>query len=1047
MISISIKRTCVLILLSLCAAGLHAQTTGQVMFVGFMADGNDGISFVALTDIPANTTIYFTDKEWNGGTIGGSGSFTTGEGYNSWSYNNILRAGTVVTIRNFAATPTATIGTANLIGTGMDIDVSNEVVYMYKGSSQTTPTVFLSAIANNGFGTNGTLTNTGLTEGVNAISITGNEDVMIYTGTLNCSSTLTDCMTLIATASNWATEDGTGSQHNNGLFPDFPADVSCNFYGDAFGTITYYSRNATSGGNWNDNNSWTTNSDGSGGPLATGVWPRRHDNVVILSGHTITVDAIDDNKTCGIAPDDIGGTNIGPFTSSNTDMFYHIGSISVYGTLTLTGGVDLMVGGSTIVYDGGTITSFSNIVNLGYLNAYPTSALNCGDDFILAGSSTTIIETSAATNDNLFISFKNATLCGNGIMELQNGGGSQITFVNGATVDQICTSFTVTCTGGGCVGFPVFGTGSVNGNTGPGGVGNQVTNKLWLRAHDLALSNGDRVTNWPDASGNGLAAVANSNPSLNINNQPGFLTNNVNSVLPSVNFDGGDYLTLGLEPSLDFIPQEDSWAFFCAYNVASGNTGTFFSKATSVQGSRQYQYTFDANTFTSFIGGDYDLGTVNTSNAWAIGSQNVTTTAKNSWSNGADNVSGGGVGASTLPTTDVLIGARRDNSNTDAGYLLTGRIAEIILYNETVNTAQRIIIENYLAAKYGISITNDVYTMDNPANGNFDFDVAGIGRATDGSIHSDARGSGHVRMISQGGLDNGEFLMWGHDNRAFTNNLTDVDGVTIVERLNRVWRVSETGGDAGNVVVSFDISGLGSTPVAADLRLLIDRDGDGFSDNDVTPIGGATISGGIVTFTGVNFQNGDRFTLGNTNLGAPLPVELVDFRAKPVDGTVEVSWVTASELNNSHFVVERSKEGKIWDVVTTVEGSGNSQVENRYMIYDKYPFTGDSYYRLKQVDFDGTYEYSKLVHVNLEHVLPEIVAYPNPGNGVFTIRSQRQIDPAGIRLFDAMLNPVPFTSGINNQEIQIRFEGQPAGLYLLQFFNGSSMSTVKIIKR
>jgi hypothetical protein len=74
----------------------------------------------------------------------------------------------------------------------------------------------------------------------------------------------------------------------------------------ATNVITYYSRNATSGGQWDDPNSWTLNSDGTGGPLAAGVWPTRTDNVVIRAGHTITVNATDDNKQCGISPDGLG---------------------------------------------------------------------------------------------------------------------------------------------------------------------------------------------------------------------------------------------------------------------------------------------------------------------------------------------------------------------------------------------------------------------------------------------------------------------------------------------------------------------------------------------------------------------------------------------------------------------------------------------------------------------------------------------------------------------------------------------------------------------
>jgi hypothetical protein len=66
----------------------QAQTAGQVMFIGFNSDGEDGFSFVSLVDIPANTTIFFTDNEWNGVS-----AFTAGEGFNSWSHTANVPAG------------------------------------------------------------------------------------------------------------------------------------------------------------------------------------------------------------------------------------------------------------------------------------------------------------------------------------------------------------------------------------------------------------------------------------------------------------------------------------------------------------------------------------------------------------------------------------------------------------------------------------------------------------------------------------------------------------------------------------------------------------------------------------------------------------------------------------------------------------------------------------------------------------------------------------------------------------------------------------------
>ncbi|MEQ8905305.1 hypothetical protein [Ekhidna sp.] len=130
---------------------LSAQlTAGDIMFVGYNADGNDGFSILALVDIPANSTIYFTDNEWNGSPIGGGGAFNNlNEGEITWSTGGaIITAGTVV---NFLETKSAANpGYGSSVGTisgTIDLNASNEVLYAFQGTNDSTPTTFLSAIA------------------------------------------------------------------------------------------------------------------------------------------------------------------------------------------------------------------------------------------------------------------------------------------------------------------------------------------------------------------------------------------------------------------------------------------------------------------------------------------------------------------------------------------------------------------------------------------------------------------------------------------------------------------------------------------------------------------------------------------------------------------------------------------------------------------------------------------------------------------------------------------------------------------------------------
>lgn len=191
---------------------------GSILFVGYNADGNDGVAFVTLIDIPADSTVYFTDNEWQGNT------FNTGEGLISWSHNAMVPAGTVIDIDGTGGTPTASLGTAVSISGSMNLGASNEVCYaftIFQGD-----TVFLSAISSDGFGSSGDIVNTGLIVGTSAIEITGDEDVMAYVGTRSGEVNFEDYAALICNTANWITQDASGDQHNDGIAPDVPFNTT-----------------------------------------------------------------------------------------------------------------------------------------------------------------------------------------------------------------------------------------------------------------------------------------------------------------------------------------------------------------------------------------------------------------------------------------------------------------------------------------------------------------------------------------------------------------------------------------------------------------------------------------------------------------------------------------------------------------------------------------------------------------------------------------------------------------------------------------------------
>ena len=136
--------------------------------------------------------------------------------------------------------------------------------------------------------------------------------------------------------------------------------------------------------------------------------------------------------------------------------------------------------------------------------------------------------------------------------------------------------------------------------------------------------------------------------------------------------------------------------------------------------------------------------------------------------------------------------------------------------------------------------------------------------------------------------------------------------------------------------------------------------------------------------------------------GGVAPVEWLDFQARVDERTVVLEWATATEYNNDHFVVERSVEGLMFEAIGSVDGVGNSRHIQQYQAVDERPLSGISYYRIRQVDFDGTSSYSQVVAVEMGNAR-YIRVYPNPVQDRFVLEMMPQVSgEIAVGLFDEM---------------------------------------------
>lgn len=139
------------------------------------------------------------------------------------------------------------------------------------------------------------------------------------------------------------------------------------------------------------------------------------------------------------------------------------------------------------------------------------------------------------------------------------------------------------------------------------------------------------------------------------------------------------------------------------------------------------------------------------------------------------------------------------------------------------------------------------------------------------------------------------------------------------------------------------------------------------------------------------------------SLVSALPIELLNFNASPINNEiVQLQWQTASENNNDYFTIERSKNGTTWEELALVDGAGNSSSLLSYSTSDTRPYIGISYYRLKQTDFDGQFEYSEIRSINIERLEnSQIEMYPNPFKNQITILAN-STELAEITIYNAL---------------------------------------------
>jgi hypothetical protein len=179
---------------------------------------------------------------------------------------------------------------------------------------------------------------------------------------------------------------------------------------------------------------------------------------------------------------------------------------------------------------------------------------------------------------------------------------------------------------------------------------------------------------------------------------------------------------------------------------------------------------------------------------------------------------------------------------------------------------------------------------------------------------------------------------------------------------------------------------------------------------------------------------------------SPLPVTWIRFGAKTEGFTNVVTWTTATENNNDRFEIERTVDGKIFTTIGTVKGASNSNQNIYYKFIDNMPVK-DCFYRLKQIDFDGKFDYSALIvprETDLGKV-PEISLYPNPASNEDVIMiSLKKLAPKSYLVVTDAYGKVVFQTNFEDSEVLLALPNLATGYYIVTVFNTKNILNRKI---
>lgn len=790
---------------------------------------------------------------------------------------------------------------------------------------------------------------------------------------------------------------------------------------------TYFSRNAGSGGNWESTSSWsTTGHDGAD----AGSVPDGH-KVEIASGHTITV--TEDSKSSfsiALAGTLTLGTTIG----------------HDFGTITGAGEIDITATGSgNFNFPASDITGYTGTHD--YTGSTDGNMLNTPADYhnlTFSGTSTKNLQNTnfGITND---FSMSAGTVSQATPSTISLGGSfsnTGATFTDTAgTLDLNGTDAQAITASGGTTTFNNFtisnsaGTVTLNDNVDVNGTFTQA-------AATTMDMDANRI------GGTGAIVVNGEIQTSNTNGLSGGATTTFENTLASVTLNSGSNIVYDAAGAQSVTARTDydglqvggsgtksmggTTTVSAALNVAAGDL-SIGANTLTLDGTVTGAGTITGSTTSDIsIGGTGDLGTIDfTTGGETLGSLTVNRTGSGTVDfeeaftvNTAVTLTEGFV---NLPESTVLTLGTSGNPATITGGSSTA-------YFNTDPT------DDDTDTEPEIDIFHEGTDVTVPAGYNPFFSI---------SI-SCPTCSGHKFKLK---IKRGPYNTPPSSNSRVTTNvvaaqwdLRKIQGATVDVTVTLCWSgTGETTGLGNDVGISIWDSNLGSPFWDVGNNISTKTGSDPFCQTRTITVDG-----------------NQRIFMGVTNDQSPLPVTLLTFNGEMNDeGNIELNWETADEENNDYFQVQRSETGlDEWEPLGFVTGNGNSDEIIRYSFIDDKVSKDEGflYYRLKQVDFNGAFEYSPVIAVAIDSELFEVEkswkVFPNPSYG-YNLQMVL-VDPrfgSGdnfhfrlLNLKGQVLHDANQTAAMGANEVIEKLAFSSSGIYILEISSGNKVERHRLIK-